>query len=115
MSRSTQHQRLPMIARRRVTTAEVMVKFRREVKRRLIADGMISDPATQPPKYEWHWELGDRGGVVLANTRGEARSQIKTDLGINTRLPTNITIVRVTPSADSRASVAACSIGAVQG
>ncbi len=70
----------------------------REVKRRLIKDGKIVDPSKNPPKYQYHWTVGDRdqGGIVVANTMGEARGLIKKQIGIKRgRLPQCITIVRI--------------------
>lgn len=80
----------------------------REVKRRLIKDGKIDDPSKRPPKYQYHWTVGDRdqGGIVVANTMGEARGLIKKQIGIKKgRLPQCIKIVRIindsSPSAES--------------
>ncbi len=41
------------------------------------------------PRFKFHWSLDDKGGTVYANTTGEARSQIKSKLGIKgkKRLP----------------------------
>lgn len=115
MSRRTRLQQPVPIRGVKLTTAEYMVKLRREVKRRLIADGLISDPSKQPPKYEWHWKLGERGGIVVANNGGEARGLIKKELGLKQRLPNHIQIVRVIPNADQRKRLESCQIGSVQG
>lgn len=88
----------------------------REIKKQLIAAGHLTDPATARPKYDYHWGIENRvGGVVQANTKGEARARIKTVLGLkkSDTLPAVIKIVRVIPSASASASVAACQIGGV--
>jgi hypothetical protein len=90
----------------------------REIKRRLIASGQMTDPRLAPPRYEWHWSVGgNKGGVVQANTKGEARARIKEALGLRKKdtFPSVIKIVRVTPNADTQASLAACEISPVSG
>lgn len=63
-----------------------MAKVKRQIKRKAVADGVIVDPATRPPRFTWAWERHDSekpvGGIVKANTRSEARSLIKSQLGI---------------------------------
>jgi hypothetical protein len=83
---------------RKTTKKDRFKRFYREVRRRLIADGKIVDPSKNPPKYQYHWTVGDRdeGGIVYANTTGEARGLIKKWLGIKKgRLPEVIKIVRI--------------------
>lgn len=96
----------------KITPKEFMEKLRREVKRRLVADGLVVDPSKQPPKYEWHWMLGDRYGIVRANTSGEARGRIKQELGLKDRLPKEIQIVRIDPNANQSECVEPASSGA---
>lgn len=110
MSRQMRMDRPVPIRQVKVTPEQVMEKLRREVKRRLLADGLISDPSKAPPKYEWHWMLGDQYGIVRANTSGEARGKIKQELGLKKRLPKEIQIVRV-DHADQSSGNAAASIG----
>jgi hypothetical protein len=73
----------------------------REVKRRLIAQGIMSDPSKREPKFEFHWQTasGQIGGIEKANTKGEARARIKASLGVKT-MPAGIQIVRITPGAN---------------
>ncbi len=83
---------------RKTTKAERFKKFYREVKRKLIADGKIADPSKREKKFQYHWTIGtrDEGGIVLADTTGEARGLIKKQLGIKKgRLPECITFVRI--------------------
>jgi hypothetical protein len=77
------------------TYEEVMGYLKREMKRRMIADGLIIDPRNAPPRYKWEWTYADHKGEVEANTRGEARSRIKAALGIRKkRLPLGVIITR---------------------
>lgn len=50
------------------------------------------------PKFQFHWHMPDgmTGGLVWANTTGEARAQIKKNLGIGShgRLPSSVSIIR---------------------
>ncbi len=95
------------------TKKEMAAQMAREIKRRLIKHGLVTDPSLNPPKYEFHWALGQRGGgIVKANTAGEGRGLIKAALGLRSKdtLPSNITIVRVTPSAATSQRVRACEI-----
>ena len=83
---------------RKFTEAEVVGKVQREIKRRLVAEGHIVDPAKRV-KPEWHWALkisapGNlRGGVVNADNRSEAKAAIKKQLGVNGRLPGYVVIL----------------------
>lgn len=101
---------LPVPAQKK-TFADAMAMIRRTVKRAAIAAGHIEDPATKRPKWDWHWSLptylhnylGDDdcpGGIVAANTKGEARSLIKKALGTKHALPSTIHIIRVAPNAN---------------
>lgn len=88
----------------KLTTRDKFKRFYREVKRKLIADGKIVDPSKRAPKYQYHWTIGDRdqGGIVAANTTGEARGLIKKQIGIKRgRLPQCIKIVRIPNDATS--------------
>jgi hypothetical protein len=103
----------------KLTKRQILTKLQREVKRRMIADGVIEDPSQREPRFEWHWEYVDSvlgnlvhhgGGVVKADTRSEARALIKEELGRTVpttfsnlkRLPHNISIVKVVPNATAR-------------
>lgn len=85
---------LPLNKPPRKTFPEIIAMMKREMKRRAVQDGYIFDPASMPPKYEWHWNLGEKKGVVVANTKGEARAFIKKELNLTERLPVNINIER---------------------
>lgn len=102
-----------MTRRRKVTLAEFQQRLQREVKRRLIKDGLIEDPSKRRPKYDWHYLGNTVGGSVEANTKGEARGLIKKRHGFKGRLPADIQIVRLVPNADAAASLAACALGAI--
>jgi len=106
-----QRQRIEFIAAHatapKLTKRDKFKRFYREVKRRLIADGKIVDPSKHPPKYQYHWTVGDRdqGGIVCANTTGEARGLIKKQIGIKKgRLPQCIKIVRILNDASTSTS-----------
>lgn len=114
MSRSTRFQRPVNLRPPKQTVGQVMEKLRRELKRRLIADGHVSDPSKAPPKYEYHWATENVGGIVQANTTGEGRAAIKRALGV-AKLPKNIRIIRVVPDADQRERLATCQIGPTPG
>lgn len=77
---------------------EVMAKLKREVRRRLEKDGVISKK--QP--YEFHWECSlagkSYGGIVETFSRGQARGLIKQSLGVSS-LPKNLHMIRVEPRA----------------
>lgn len=95
------------------TKKEKLAFLFREVKRRLIKDGKIDDPSKRPPKYQYHWTVGDRdqGGIVAANTMGEARGLIKKQIGIKKgRLPQCIKIVRIINDSSSSADALPFSI-----
>jgi hypothetical protein len=97
----------------KITKTELQGRLYRKVKRRLIADGLISDPSKARPKFDWHWAVnGEVGGVIEANTRSEARARIKEQLMVG-KLPDGLQIVKVIPNADSAKRVAACQIGPV--
>ena len=100
---------------------DVLALVKRQIKRKAIADGLIVDPAKRPPRCKWAWELpaaktvtfnmeegtllgvkeNPTGGIVDADTRSEARSLIKSKLGLRKkdRLPVGITIIEVEGSA----------------
>lgn len=86
---------------RKVTFEEALAKVKRQIKRKAVADGLIVDPSTRPPRHTWAWECrngeGPVGGIVKADTRSEARSLIKSQLGIpkKRRLPIGTTIIEV--------------------
>lgn len=103
MSRTMRHDIVRGTGLPKKTKREMAKAMAIEIRRRLIAAGVVSNPALAGPKYEWHWETatGAVGGIQEANTKGEARSQIKAALGLKSSdtLPHGIRIVRVTPSA----------------
>jgi hypothetical protein len=68
----------------------------RFIRRQMIRDGLILNPATRPPRYEFSWTLGEVTGIVYADDKSKARSLIKKDLGIpaKKRLPFGIQIIR---------------------
>jgi hypothetical protein len=120
MARTTRFQyfeRLPF-RRRKISFDEALGMVKRQIKRKAVADGLIVDPATRPPKCQWAWECppgtisatynmkdgellsvteNPTSGVVAANTRSEARSLIKKQLGVSKkdRLPAGIVITKV--------------------
>lgn len=110
MSRRSIHQMPIFLTKSTLSLKEAVAKVRRHMKRLAIADGHITDPAKLPPKWEWHWGISERGaptaigvgGIVRANTKGEARALIKRELGCKPkeRLPHCIQIVRVKPNAN---------------
>ena len=85
----------------KLTFGEALGKVRRQIKRKAVADGLIEDPARRPPRHTWAWECYDSegpvGGIVKADTRSEARSLIKSKLGIpkKRRLPFDTAIIEV--------------------
>jgi len=82
-----------------VTFEEALAKVKRQIKRKAVADGVIVDPSKRLPRHTWAWECPDglAGGIVKANTQSEARSLIKSRLGIpkKRRLPIGTTIIEV--------------------
>jgi hypothetical protein len=68
----------------------------RFIRRQMVRDGLILNPATRPPRYKFDWTLGEVTGVVYADDKSKARSLIKLDLGIpaKRRLPVGILITR---------------------
>jgi hypothetical protein len=68
------------------------------MKRQLIDDGLIMDPAKRPPRYHFNWVWGDLNGAVAADSTGEARGLIKANLGLpkNKRLPQDVRLTRTT-------------------
>jgi hypothetical protein len=102
---------------RKTNFNEVLGLVKRQIKRKAIADGLIVDPATRPPRYQWAWEIpktatfnvedgkllsvNETSGIVEANTKGEARSLIKSQLGLRKkdRLPLAIVVTKVERSA----------------
>jgi hypothetical protein len=92
------------------TYEEVLGYLKRQMKRQMIADGLIVDPSKAPPKYLWNWYHEDKNGEVTANTRGEARSLIKKALGVspNKRLPLDIIIQR--RENDERSACCTCAL-----
>lgn len=94
MSRMTRQQwqdRITSYTRLGRSVGDLVSRIKRQMKRHLIRDGKIQDPATARPRFEWHWctPEGSVGGSVSANTKGEARALVKKELGIkkNRRLP----------------------------
>ena len=89
--------RLPLRSRK-IGFEEALARVKREIKRRAVADGVIVDPIKRPPRHQWDWECLSRGngGTVLADTRSEARSLIKSILGLRKkdRLPLDTTITK---------------------
>jgi hypothetical protein len=74
-------------------------KLAKAMKRQLIDDGLIMDPAKRPPLYRFKWVWGRLSGEVVADTKSEARSLIKRSLlGVtpNKRLPQGVVITRHT-------------------
>lgn len=96
MSRMTRHD-LVRTSRPTRTRKKVTEFARRELKRQVVAHGLLPNPAEQPPKYRWSWKWDSCGGVVEANTRGEARARIKQklDLPKRARLPKELQIERL--------------------
>ena len=90
--------RLPLRSRK-IGFEEALARVKREIKRRAVVDGVIVDPATRPPRHEWDWEClsAGNGGTVHADTRSQARSLIKSILGLRKkdRLPVDTTIIKV--------------------
>ena len=99
-TRREYHDSLP-IRPRKFTFEDGLAMVQRQIKRKAVADGLIVDPAERPPRHQWAWQHhnneGPVNGVVEANTRSEARSLIKTKLGIpkKCRLPIDTTIIEV--------------------
>ena len=89
----------------KVSVSEFMAKVKRLMKRRMAADGVL-DKSDDRPRFDWQWsnDAGTVGGTVQANTRGEARAQIKKVLG-GPIPPGYITIEKV--NADSTGSARA--------
>ena len=89
--------RLPLRSRK-IGFEEALARVKREIKRKTVTDGVIVDPAQRPPRYQWQWKCLSRGnsGTVRANTRSEARSLIKSRLGLRKkdRLPLDTTIIK---------------------
>ena len=83
------------------TFEEALAKVKRQIKRKAVADGLIVDPSKRLPRHTWAWECHDSegpvGGIVKADTRSEARSLIKSKLGIpkKRRLPLETNIIEV--------------------
>jgi hypothetical protein len=117
MSRSTRHEIRPATAgRRKVTKREAAALLAREIKRRLISAGQMLNPALAGPKFTFAWSVGDSrgvGGMVDANTTGEARALIKKRLGLKKRdtLPHVVKIERF--ERDKPASIGSGEVGAV--
>jgi hypothetical protein len=97
-TRRQYHDRLPLRSRK-IGFEEALARVKREIKRRAVADGVIIDPTRRPPRYEWDWECLSAGdaGTVQADTRSQARSLIKSALGLRKkdRLPIDTTIIKV--------------------
>jgi hypothetical protein len=68
------------------------------MKRQLIDEGLIMDPAKRPPRYRFEWAWGDITGAVVADTKSDARSLVKRALALpkNARLPQSVVITRHT-------------------
>lgn len=95
MSRMTrfQYYEAHPTATRKIGLREALAMLGRQMRRRMKRDGVIKP---SKPLCTWAWELGDMGGTVKSNTRSEARSLIKGNLGIKSgRLPIGITITRL--------------------
>lgn len=102
MSRMTrlQYNAMRPSSDRKQTLKEFMAMANREAKRRMIADGIIEDPSRKEPKFQFHWEatvthVGSTGGIVKANTRGEARALIKKELGLSKNASLNKYILKI--------------------
>ena len=97
-TRQQYQDRLPLRSRK-IGFEEALARVEREIKRKAVADGVIVDPAQRPPRHQWQWECLSQGngGTVRANTRSEARSLIKSKLGLRRkdRLPLDTTIIKV--------------------
>lgn len=78
------------------TQQVIKARVGRFIRRQMIREGLILNPATRPPRYEYGWRLGEVTGVVYADDRSKARSLIKEDLGIpaKRRLPIGTEIFR---------------------
>jgi hypothetical protein len=77
------------------TFASAMNLLEKEITRMAVADGLIIDPADRPPRARWGWGYNAEGGVVLADTRSQARSLVKKALGVTGRLPSTVTLIRI--------------------
>lgn len=110
MSRTSKHDRPFRNAPKPVqmTVQEYRRRVIADVRRRMKAAGLISSA----PKYEYHWQYGDQGGIVPGNQKTDARHLIKKALGVE-KLPPGVQIVRVIPNADQQQRLAACQIGPV--
>lgn len=78
--------------------ARSATKLAKAVKRQLIDDGTIMDPAKRPPLYRFEWSWGDIKGNVVADTKSDARSLVKHALALpkKARLPKGVIITRHT-------------------
>lgn len=101
---------------RKFTKPEKVAMIKREINRRLISDGTLSDPSKARPKLDWHWHYkgstqgldlqgvlhrsNEIGGIVAANTRSEAKAQIKKNFP-GGKLPKTLTITGIAPDANS--------------
>ncbi len=104
-TRQQYQSRLPL-RRRKIGFEEALALVKREVKRRMVADGVIADPAKRPPRFHWNWECTGKSGTVQADTRSDARGLIKSKLGLRKkdRLPIDTTIIKVEPATKGSAS-----------
>lgn len=73
---------------------DLIQRIFRETRRQLIRDRVIMDPSKRPKKYLFTWSYGNLTGEVYSDTKSEARSLIKKDLGVKKRLPPEISINR---------------------
>lgn len=103
MSRTTRLQRANAQPRRarKVLMPVFMDRLKRQMKRMMIADGRIANPATREPWFVWYWSLkmsaardhNTTGGTIYADTKSQAKAQIKRALGIKKgRLPSYVNI-----------------------
>lgn len=108
MSRRTRKQyaeRLARVHEPKHSFPEALEMLKREIKRRAVADGVIVDPSTDRPRYDWHYEVVSlehsiaASGVIEGGTKSEARAIVKRDLGLK-RLPVGSTFIRVDPYAN---------------
>ncbi len=79
------------------TNSLVKDRVLRQIKRTMMADKLILDPATRPARYQFNWTFGDLSGQVFADDKSNARAFIKKSLGIpnKQRLPMMVDINRL--------------------
>lgn len=86
----------PSIIRVKKTRVEQTASLLRIIKRKLIQDGIIEDPAKRKSRYVFKWSYGQIAGETFADNTSNARAMIKKELGLgkNKRLPMEINLIR---------------------